>query len=89
MEEQHSDNPMPVFSFLGNAAQHPRQLPCWITETNEHTHDIIRSGAVSSTQMLRAEYRAIIDEIARDVGLGRLECPTFSAFADEVAAESY
>ena len=36
MEEQHSDNPMPVFSFLGNAAQHPRQLPCWITETNEN-----------------------------------------------------
>ena len=44
MDEQHSDDPMPVFSFLGNAGQHPRQLPCWITETNEKTHDIIRSG---------------------------------------------
>ena len=44
MEEQHSDDPMPVFSFLGNAAQHPKQLPCWITATNERTHDIIRSG---------------------------------------------
>jgi tRNA uridine 5-carboxymethylaminomethyl modification enzyme len=35
MEEQHSDDPMPVFSFLGNAGQHPKQLPCWITETND------------------------------------------------------
>jgi len=47
-------------------------------------HDIIRSGAVSSTQMLRAEYRVIVDEIAKDVGLNRLECPTFSEFAAEV-----
>jgi tRNA uridine 5-carboxymethylaminomethyl modification enzyme len=37
-------DPMPVFSFMGNAAMHPRQLPCWITHTNERTHDIIRSG---------------------------------------------
>jgi tRNA uridine 5-carboxymethylaminomethyl modification enzyme len=44
MQEQHGDNPVPVFSFLGNAAQHPQQLPCWITETNQHTHDIIRGG---------------------------------------------
>ena len=36
--------PVPVFSFLGNASQHPRQLPCWITHTNQRTHDIIRSG---------------------------------------------
>ncbi|MEO6030815.1 MAG: tRNA uridine-5-carboxymethylaminomethyl(34) synthesis enzyme MnmG, partial [Burkholderiaceae bacterium] len=36
--------PVPVFSFLGHAAQHPRQLPCWITHTNERTHEIIRSG---------------------------------------------
>jgi tRNA uridine 5-carboxymethylaminomethyl modification enzyme len=35
---------MPVFSFMGRAAQHPRQMPCWITHTNERTHDIIRSG---------------------------------------------
>ena len=44
MQEQHGDNPTPVFSFLGKAKQHPRQLPCWITETNQHTHDIIRGG---------------------------------------------
>ncbi|MBP6751955.1 MAG: tRNA uridine-5-carboxymethylaminomethyl(34) synthesis enzyme MnmG, partial [Alicycliphilus sp.] len=35
---------LPVFSFMGNSAMHPRQLPCWITHTNERTHDIIRSG---------------------------------------------
>ncbi|MGG4606034.1 tRNA uridine-5-carboxymethylaminomethyl(34) synthesis enzyme MnmG [Paenalcaligenes sp. Me131] len=45
LEEQHGDtNPVPVFSFMGNAAMHPKQLPCWITHTNEQTHDIIRSG---------------------------------------------
>jgi tRNA uridine 5-carboxymethylaminomethyl modification enzyme len=36
--------PMPVFSFMGRADMHPRQLPCWITHTNERTHAIIRSG---------------------------------------------
>jgi len=36
--------PVPVFSFLGRADMHPRQLPCWITHTNERTHEIIRSG---------------------------------------------
>jgi tRNA uridine 5-carboxymethylaminomethyl modification enzyme len=35
---------VPVFSFLGRPEQHPRQLPCWITHTNERTHEIIRSG---------------------------------------------
>jgi len=35
---------MPVFSFMGRAAQHPQQMPCWMTHTNERTHDIIRSG---------------------------------------------
>jgi tRNA uridine 5-carboxymethylaminomethyl modification enzyme len=36
--------PMPVFSFMGSAAMHPAQLPCWITHTNARTHEIIRSG---------------------------------------------
>jgi tRNA uridine 5-carboxymethylaminomethyl modification enzyme len=35
---------MPVFSFMGNRRMHPQQVPCWITHTNERTHDIIRSG---------------------------------------------
>ena len=43
--EQPGDlDPIPVFSFMGRAAQHPRQLSCWITQTNERTHDIIRAG---------------------------------------------
>src|SRR5487761_2019350 len=44
MQEQTGDDPIPVFSFMGSAAQHPRQLPCWITATSSRTHDIIRSG---------------------------------------------
>src|SRR6059058_5439070 len=44
-EEQPGDlDPVPVFSFLGRADMHPRQVPCWITHTNERTHEIIRSG---------------------------------------------
>jgi tRNA uridine 5-carboxymethylaminomethyl modification enzyme len=55
---QHSDSPRPVFSFLGRASQHPRQVPCHITHTNERTHAIIRAafdrspmftGAISGT----------------------------------------
>lgn len=44
MLEQPGDTPVPVFSFMGNAGQHPKQLPCWITQTNKTTHDIIRGG---------------------------------------------
>lgn len=44
MQEQPGDIPEPVFSFLGTRAMHPRQLPCWITHTNEQTHEIIRGG---------------------------------------------
>jgi tRNA uridine 5-carboxymethylaminomethyl modification enzyme len=55
---QHSDEPLPVFSFLGHTREHPRQVPCHITHTNERTHDIIRAafdrspmytGAISGT----------------------------------------
>jgi tRNA uridine 5-carboxymethylaminomethyl modification enzyme len=48
MREQHGDVPRPVFSYLGKRDQHPRQLPCHITATNEHTHDIIRGAAARS-----------------------------------------
>jgi tRNA uridine 5-carboxymethylaminomethyl modification enzyme len=41
---QPGDDPPPVFSFMGDRAMHPRQVPCWITHTNERTHDIIRAG---------------------------------------------
>jgi len=44
MQVQPGDSPEPVFSFVGSRALHPRQVPCWITHTNERTHDIIRAG---------------------------------------------
>ena len=44
-EEQPGDvDPVPVFSFMGSGGMHPRQVPCWITHTNERTHEIIRAG---------------------------------------------
>jgi len=42
LESQPGDSPEPVFSFLGRRDMHPRQVPCWVTHTNEHTHEIIR-----------------------------------------------
>ena len=44
MQEQPGDTPPPVFSFMGTRGMHPAQLPCWITHTNERTHEIIRGG---------------------------------------------
>ncbi|MDX2507028.1 MAG: tRNA uridine-5-carboxymethylaminomethyl(34) synthesis enzyme MnmG [Gammaproteobacteria bacterium] len=44
LQEQPGDVPIPTFSFLGKASDHPQQISCYITHTNEHTHDIIRSG---------------------------------------------
>ena len=44
LETQPGDDPAPVFSFMGTRSMHPRQLPCWITHTNERTHEIIRGG---------------------------------------------
>jgi tRNA uridine 5-carboxymethylaminomethyl modification enzyme len=44
MDLQPGDHPEPIFSFLGRREMHPRQLPCWITHTNERTHAIIRGG---------------------------------------------
>jgi tRNA uridine 5-carboxymethylaminomethyl modification enzyme len=44
MERQPGDSPEPVFSFVGDRAMHPEQLPCWITHTNERTHELIRGG---------------------------------------------
>lgn len=76
MQEQHGDDPVPVFSFLGNAAQHPQQLPCWITETNQHTHDIIRGGLDRSPL-----FTGVIE------GIGPRYCPSIedkiTRFADK------
>lgn len=65
MEEQPGDNPVPVFSFLGRVEQHPAQLPCWITHTNEKTHEIIRSGLDRSPM-----YTGVIE------GVGPRYCPS-------------
>lgn len=44
LQEQPGDCPTPVFSFIGNTSQHPRQISCWISRTNDQTHEIIRNG---------------------------------------------
>jgi tRNA uridine 5-carboxymethylaminomethyl modification enzyme len=48
LQQQHSDDPRPVFSYLGTRAQHPEQLPCHITATNQRTHEIIRGATARS-----------------------------------------
>ena len=63
--EQPGDKPTPVFSFIGSNSQHPRQIPCWITHTNEKTHDIIRGGLNQSPI-----YSGIIE------GVGPRYCPS-------------
>ncbi len=69
-------SPMPVFSFMGRADQHPRQVPCWITHTNTRTHDIIRSGFDRSPM-----FTGVID------GVGPRYCPSIedkvNRFADK------
>ncbi|MBT9183889.1 tRNA uridine-5-carboxymethylaminomethyl(34) synthesis enzyme MnmG [Pectobacterium punjabense] len=65
LAQQHGDNPMPVFSFLGNASQHPAQMPCYITHTNEKTHDVIRNNLDRSPM-----YAGIIE------GIGPRYCPS-------------
>ena len=76
MEEQPGDDPVPVFSFLGQASQHPRQLPCWITSTNSRTHDIIRANLDRSPM-----YSGVIE------GVGPRYCPSIEdkihRFADK------
>ncbi len=75
--EQPGDlDPVPVFSFLGRAEQHPRQVPCWITHTNERTHDIIRGGFDRSPM-----FTGVIE------GVGPRYCPSIedkvNRFADK------
>ena len=75
LEVQHGDNPAPVFSFLGHRAQHPRQIPCFITHTNE-THDVIRNNLDRSPM-----YAGVIE------GIGPRYCPSIEdkvmRFADK------
>ncbi|CAJ0813459.1 tRNA uridine-5-carboxymethylaminomethyl(34) synthesis enzyme MnmG [Ralstonia flaminis] len=66
LEEQPGDlDPVPVFSFMGRASMHPRQVPCWVTHTNERTHDIIRAGLDRSPM-----YTGVIE------GVGPRYCPS-------------
>ncbi|WP_374369273.1 tRNA uridine-5-carboxymethylaminomethyl(34) synthesis enzyme MnmG [Piscinibacter sp.] len=77
-----SDAPMPVFSFLGDAAMHPRQLPCWITHTNPRTHEIIRSGFDRSPM-----FTGVIE------GVGPRYCPSIedkiNRFADKTSHQIF
>lgn len=76
MQPQPGDTPLPVFSFMGNVAQHPRQIPCYITHTNERTHEIIRGGLDRSPM-----YTGVIE------GIGPRYCPSIedkiNRFADK------
>ena len=58
LEAQPGDTPEPVFSFLGRREMHPRQLPCWLTHTNERTHEIIR-GALDRSPMFTGVIRGV------------------------------
>ena len=65
LQEQWGDTPTPVMSFMGSVDQHPRQTCCWITYTNEKTHDIIRAGLDRSPL-----YSGVIE------GVGPRYCPS-------------
>jgi len=81
--EQPGDlDPVPVFSFLGDASQHPRQVPCWITHTNERTHEVIRSGFDRSPM-----FTGVIE------GVGPRYCPSIedkiNRFADKTSHQIF
>lgn len=65
LAQQHGDTPLPVFSFMGDVSQHPQQVPCYITYTNEKTHDVIRSNLDRSPM-----YAGVIE------GIGPRYCPS-------------
>jgi tRNA uridine 5-carboxymethylaminomethyl modification enzyme len=77
LEEQSGDfDPTPVFSFLGNAAMHPAQRPCWITETNARTHELIRQNLDRSPM-----YSGVIE------GVGPRYCPSIEDKIHRFAAK--
>ena len=78
MLEQPGDlDPVPCFSFLGRPEQHPKQVPCWISHTNEKTHDIIRSGLDRSPM-----YTGVIE------GVGPRYCPSIEDKIHRFASKS-
>ena len=76
MQKQHGDTPVPVFSYMGQASDHPQQIPCYITHTNKKTHEIIRGGLDRSPM-----YTGVIE------GIGPRYCPSIEdkihRFADK------
>ena len=83
LEEQPGDlDPLPVFSFLGRAEQHPRQVSCWITHTSERTHEIIRAGFDRSPM-----FTGVIE------GVGPRYCPSIedkvNRFADKTSHQIF
>ncbi|MDR9768534.1 tRNA uridine-5-carboxymethylaminomethyl(34) synthesis enzyme MnmG [Shewanella baltica] len=76
MTEQKGDSPLPVMSFMGDVSHHPKQISCWITHTNEKTHEIIRGGLDRSPM-----YSGVIE------GIGPRYCPSIEdkihRFADK------
>ncbi len=79
---QSGDDPAPAFSFMGDAARHPAQLPCWITQTTLQTHEIIRGGLDRSPM-----YSGIIE------GVGPRYCPSIedkiTRFADKASHQIF
>lgn len=82
LQMQLGDNPVPVFSFLGKREQHPRQVPCFITHTNNQTHDVIRANLDRSPM-----YAGVIE------GIGPRYCPSIEdkimRFADKDAHQIF
>ncbi|BCE01064.1 tRNA uridine-5-carboxymethylaminomethyl(34) synthesis enzyme MnmG [Marinicellulosiphila megalodicopiae] len=82
MTEQPGDTPLPVMSYMGNVAQHPKQISCFITHTNEKTHDIIRSNLDRSPM-----YAGVIE------GIGPRYCPSIEdkvmRFADKTSHQIF
>ena len=82
LDVQPGDDPVPVFSYLGKRAMHPRQLPCWVTHTNAQTHDIIRSGLDRSPM-----FTGVIE------GVGPRYCPSIEdkihRFADKTSHQIF
>ena len=81
-DEASGRSTVPVFSFLGRAEQHPRQVSCWIAHTNERTHDIIRSGFARSPM-----FTGVIE------GVGPRYCPSIedkvNRFADRTSHQIF
>ena len=82
LAKQYGDEVLPVFSFMGSVDQHPRQIPCYITHTNEQTHEIIRGGLDRSPM-----YTGVIE------GIGPRYCPSIEdkvmRFADRNSHQIY